>query len=78
MNINIYLENELAEEINCLVKSTGKSRNAIVREALKEWVAHHTSRTWSKAILNFKGCPDIPPFEATRDELILPKEDPFA
>jgi len=78
MNINIYLEDFLAEEITAYSKNSGKTRNAVIREALKTWLKIQKKKQWPKAVLQYKGCPDWPPFESYRDELNPPKEDPFA
>lgn len=79
MNVNIYLEDKLAHQLNEFTHRTGKSRNLIIREAVKEWLEHHgTKNQWPKSILNFKGCPDLPAFESARDELHSAKEDPLA
>lgn len=77
MNINIYIEDSLAKELNISSKKTGKPRNAIVREAIKEWIKHHQKKSWPETVLKFKGVPDIPSFESTRDELSPPSEDPL-
>ena len=44
MNINIYIEDSLGNYLNQYAKQIGKSRNALIREAVKEWVAHHGIR----------------------------------
>ncbi len=77
MNINIYLEDSLGKKIRENAEALGKTRNAIVREALKEWLQHHSVNQWPSSIEKFKGIPDFPDFESYRDELISPKEDPF-
>lgn len=77
MNVNIYLEDELAKQLDELAKITGRSRNMLIREAVRDWIKYHNTKQWPKAVLNFKGCKDMPPFESLRNELIAPKEDPF-
>lgn len=78
MNINIYIEDSLGNYLNQYAKQNGKSRNALIREAVKEWVAHHGTKQWPVSVLNFSGVKDMPAFESYRDELLSPKEDPFA
>lgn len=75
MNINIYLEDELANSLNSYVKKSGNSRNAVIREAVREYIVHHQVKEWSKSILNFKGCPEVPSFESYRDELLPPDDE---
>ncbi len=79
MNINIYVENNLGQQLQEFAKTLHKSRNAIIREALQEWVAHHKALEWPPCILNFNGLKEskTPRFESTRRELTEPKDDPF-
>ena len=77
MNVNIYLENSLGSQLNQLSKATGKTRNLIIREAIQEWIVHHTKQ-WPESVMKFQGVKDFPPFEENRDQLKPPKDDPFA
>lgn len=78
MNLNIYIEDELGQEIKHLAKKLGQSRNSIVREALKEWVNHHGIAAWPESVLKFSGVSDVTAFEEHRTVLKPPKKDPFA
>lgn len=78
MNITIYVEDAVAAELDTLIAQTGQSRNAIIRAAIKMWMAKHPSKVWSPLILNFQGDPQAPRFEESRAELLPPTEDPFA
>lgn len=77
MNINIYLEDELAKSLNQLVKQSGHTRNAVIREAVREYIVHHEIENWPASVLNYKGSKGMTPFESHRDELLPPKEDPL-
>lgn len=77
MNINIYLEDTLADSLNYYVKETGQSRNAIIREAVKEYILSHQETKWPDSILKYKGTKGVESFESHRDEMLPPKEDPF-
>ncbi|MDF1760550.1 MAG: ribbon-helix-helix domain-containing protein [Coxiellaceae bacterium] len=77
MNINVYIEDSLGKEVTANAKALGKTRNAIVREALKEWLQHHKANKWPKSVLQFEGVNNFPEFESYRDELNMPDEDPF-
>lgn len=78
MNVNVYLEDSLGQYLEDFAKESGKSRNAIIREAIKEWIAVHTAHTkWPESILKFNGISDGISFESYRDELLPPKEDIF-
>lgn len=79
MNINIYIENNLGNQLTGIAKTLHKARNAIIREAIQEWIVHHKTQQWPPCIRNFKGLREkkIPRFESYRDELTEPKSDPF-
>lgn len=78
MNVTIYLEDPLAKELSHWSKSSGQNRNAIIREAIHEWLEHRKQQQWPEAVLQFKGEADFPAFETYRNELQIPKEDPLA
>ena len=77
MNINIYLEDSLADSLNHYVKDSGQSRNAIIREAVQEYLTTHQVKNWPESVLQHKGIKGVAPFESHRKELIPPKEDPL-
>ncbi len=77
MNINIYVEDNLGKKIKERAELLGKSRNSIIREAIKEWLQHHKANQWPTSVQKFKGVSDFPPFESHRSELTNPAEDPL-
>lgn len=77
MNINIYIEDTVGRELSLRAKQVGKPRNAIIREAIKEWVKTHGSTQWPRSVLNYAGTPDAVAFESHRNELTPPTEDPL-
>lgn len=78
MNVNLYIEDSLSSELDQYIKATKKSRNAIIREAVREWLAKHASQQWPSSVSKYKGIQTMPVFESYRSDLISPKEDPFA
>ncbi|PZP53843.1 MAG: hypothetical protein DI596_13130 [Azospira oryzae] len=78
MHFNIYLDDATGQQLNALAKQVGESRNALIRKAISEWLAHQAQPQWPEAVLNFQGMADMPPFEASRDRLKPPVEDPLA
>jgi predicted transcriptional regulator len=78
MNLNIYLEDTLAKQLTEQAAEREESRNALIREAIREWLERHQSKKWSHAIRAFRAVPEMPPFEDYRSELKEPKEDPFS
>lgn len=78
MNVNIYLEDKLAQELNQYAKEMGETRNALIRAAIREWLAAHRTHQWPHAVQSFEGVKNFPEFESYREELQEPKEDPFS
>jgi hypothetical protein len=77
VNINIYLENSLGKKITASAASLGKPRNALIREALKEWLNSHTASQWPRSVMQFRGVEDFSAFESYRNELLSEKDDPL-
>jgi hypothetical protein len=78
MNFNIYLDDETGQRLKQAAKDAGETRNAMIRRAVSEWLAHRDSPRWPDALLDFQGLPEMPPFEAGRDHLPAPASDPLA
>ena len=76
MTFSIYLDTKLAARLTRTAKESGKSRNAVIREALAEWLSRKQTDQWPKAIREFRGIRNAPRFEANRKELRAPR-DPF-
>ncbi|MFN6272130.1 MAG: ribbon-helix-helix protein, CopG family [Microcystis sp.] len=75
MNLNLDLEDELSQQLQALSRSTGKSQNALIREAIQLLITTKEQSQWSSTILNFQGISDAIVFEAYREELSPPRED---
>jgi predicted transcriptional regulator len=78
MNFNIYLDDETGQQLNQVAKQTGESRNALVRQAVSDWLNRHGKPQWPDEVLAFKGMANLPLFEASRDALKPPVADPLA
>lgn len=78
MNFNIYLDDETGKRLSHAAKKSKDSRNAIVREAVSEWLSRHGKPQWPDEVLAFKGMANIPLFEASRHKLGPPADDPLA
>lgn len=78
MNFNIYLDDETGQQLNHVAEQAGETRNALIRQAVNEWLNRHGKPSWPDAVLAFQGLADMPPFEASRDRLKPPAADPLA
>jgi len=55
MNFNIYLDDQTGQQLNHVAKQEGESRNALVRQAVSEWLNRHGKSQWPDEVLAFKG-----------------------
>lgn len=78
MHFNIYLDDATGQKLNAMAQEVGESRNALIRKAVSEWLAHQSQPQWPQAVLDFTGMGDAPRFEAGRDRLRPPVDDPLA
>lgn len=78
MAFHVYIEPELEMKLDAFCKKTGKKRNTLVREALREFLDKRVSQDWPESVLKFKPDISLPPFEACRDELPAQRDDILA
>lgn len=76
MHFNIYLDDQTGRQLNDCAQSEKKPRNALIREAIEEWLGRHHAG-WPEEIMGFQGIGDFLPFESHRAELQPPSLDPF-
>jgi len=70
MTFSIHLEDALAERLNRTAKESGKARNALIREALREWLDRRRPREWPPEVMDFQGIPGIARFERGRERSV--------
>jgi predicted transcriptional regulator len=70
MNINIYIEDQIAQQLSTYAKKLHIKRNFIVREAIKDWLKKHSDTKWPKSILEFEGIKDFPDTKELRKNLV--------
>lgn len=80
MNFNLYLDDKTAKELDKTAKKLGETRSGLIRKAVREWLDKKAlgNPSWPRSVLELREAADIPPFESHRDELLPPREDPFA
>ena len=80
MHFNLYVNDDLIDEMKVVMKKTGKKRNTIIVEAIKEYLEKRTKKGWSKRIMEFdgiEGLEDWEGFEADRKNMKEPRENIF-
>ncbi|MGB7990589.1 MAG: CopG family transcriptional regulator [Candidatus Methylophosphatis roskildensis] len=78
MHFNVYIDDETGQQLNDAAEQGGESRNALIRKAVKEWLERQGKPQWPDVVLAFKGTANMPLFEASRDRLTPPADDPLA
>lgn len=78
MHFNVYLDDQIGTALNKAVKKSGKKRNALIREALAEWLHRHLQTEWPREVLEFQGIKEGIDFEKYREHVTKPKDDPFS
>lgn len=77
MHFNVYIDDKMGSDLKQVLKKRGGTRNAVIREAIEEWIIHHAKSEWPLEVSSFTGISDSPPFEQYRKELKPPKETPW-
>ena len=78
MHFNIYIDDDTGQKLSHVAEQVGETRNALIRKAVSEWLQRQGRPQWPDEVLSFKGMANMPLFEASRDRLIPPPEDPLA
>ena len=55
MNFNIYVPEELNQELLALSKTSKKTRNTLIREAIEVYLTQQHRHHWPDSILDFEG-----------------------
>jgi predicted transcriptional regulator len=77
MHFNIYLDDATGARLNELAQQAGQTRNALIRQAVRDWLDHRLRPHWPEAVRDFEGEPDLLAFEAGRDATRQPAADPL-
>ena len=77
MNVNIYLQDDLLERIDRMARESGRSRSAVIREAVESMLSRRGASGWPRSLREWKGDSSFPSFEEGRNEASFRSEDPF-
>lgn len=80
MNLNIYINDELAKQLDLIAITNHKKRNTLIQEAISVLVQNYNKKKWPDSITNFQGFKDLTAgerFETHRQELAEPNSDIF-
>jgi len=76
MHFNIYIDEQIGRELNEAAQFSGKSRNALIREAIAQWL-HKSKSKWPQEVLSFRGVANPIKLEECREKDKSPKKDPL-
>ena len=76
MNFSVHLSDDLIERLNRTARESGKKRNALIREAVAEWLERRRPGRWPAEVTNFRGLRSLKRFEENRKQL-KPPRSPF-
>ncbi len=66
MNFSIHLDETTAKKLARQVGRGTRTRNAVVTQAVKEWLERAEHQEWPRELLDFAGAPKMAPFENGR------------
>lgn len=70
MKINVFLPQKLFSQLSHVAEQLHLSKNAIIREALEEWLAHHYAKSvWPSHFFDFQAVKETPDFSSYRREI---------
>jgi len=78
VNFNVYLDDDTGARLDRVAKSHRKSRNALIREAVGDFIARNERGAWPPLVADFRGLSSARGFERHRDQLDAPAADPLA
>lgn len=78
MNHNIDLDDETGRRLVKAAEDAGETCNALIRQAVGDWLALRAQPRWPDAVIDFQGIADLPRFEAGREHQQARPADPLA
>lgn len=78
MTFSIHIDEPTAAALARAARAAGRTRNALIRLAIREWLANRERAQWPAAVREFKGVKGVVPFERDREGLLPPAADPLA
>ena len=66
MNFSIHLDDRLAAALKRVAARRGRTRNALITEAVREWLERAERATWPAELTEFQPFADLVPFESHR------------
>jgi predicted DNA-binding protein len=78
MTFSIHIDEPTAEALARAARAAGRTRNALIRQAIQEWLTRRERQDWPAIVREFKGDRRVTPFETSRRALREPPADPLA
>jgi hypothetical protein len=68
MNFSIHLDDRLAKELSLAARRTKRPRNALVAEAVRQWLERSGRKTWPPELTDFEPFTEVARFESHRSK----------
>lgn len=66
MNFSIHIDDRVAEALAKEVRRTGKTRNALISEAVRQYLERSRPSEWPRELLDAEPIKGLEPFESFR------------
>lgn len=66
MNFSIHLEERLAAGLKRHASRSGRTRNALINEAVRQYLERAQRDAWPEELRDFEALDDLKPFESQR------------
>ena len=68
MNFSIHIDDETAARLKREAARKKRTRNALITEAVKQWLERAQRSEWPEELQDFEGTPTLEPFEKARSK----------
>lgn len=66
MNFSLHLEERLVAALKRQAARSGRTRNALINEAVRQWLERAQRDEWPKELSDFEAFEELKPFESHR------------
>jgi hypothetical protein len=78
VNFTICFDEETGRQLNLVAKQAGETPDALICQAVREWLSQHRKLDWPDEVMAHKGIGGVSAFESGRWMLRPPAADPVA
>ena len=68
MNFSVHLDERLVKALERQARRAGRTRNALITDAVREWLARAERASWPAELTDFEAFDGLAPFESHRSK----------